>query len=520
MRGRAFALLVSLTVANLVAVPAFPMVLQPAPKAVMGHGPSLRTAPEVVVSPTPIPISGKAVLITAPASQSTVFGTVSIVLVPGAQTHQVNVFIDGVYLASTPPSTLSWDTTKVKNGIHLIDAEAFNSSATFIGFDEIVVTTNNPTPTPTAKPTPTPTQRPTPTSAITPTPTPAPLFISDQQNNRVLEFKRPFSNGMNAAVVLGQPAFTASFPAVAQNRLNFPWSLTQDHAGNLYVADGGGNRVLQFVPPFSSDKNASVVIGQADFVSSGPATTQSGLSFPAGVAVDQAGNLYVSERSNNRVLEFSPPFTSGMAATMVIGQTSFFTSVSATTQSGLSFPAGIALDPAGHLFVADQANNRVLEFEPPFLAGMKASVVFGQTNFTSRTAAVTQKGLSAPLAVALDAVGNLFVADAQNNRVLEFKKPFTSGMNASVVIGQTSFTLNAGATTATGLVFPNGIGLDGAGNLYISDNDNDRVVVFDPPFTTGMAATTVIGEPNLVSAASNTTQSGLSGPVGLVVKQP
>jgi DNA-binding beta-propeller fold protein YncE len=132
-----------------------------------------------------------------------------------------------------------------------------------------------------------------------------------------------------------------------------------------------------------------MVIGQPDFVSSDPATTQNGLSFPAGVAVDKAGDLFVAERSNNRILEFVPPFSSGMNASMVIGQPSFVSSVAATSQSGLWLPAGIALDRAGHLFVADQSNNRVLEFEPPFLAGMKASVVIGQLNFISRTAAVT-----------------------------------------------------------------------------------------------------------------------------------
>jgi sugar lactone lactonase YvrE len=184
--------------------------------------------------------------------------------------------------------------------------------------------------------------------------------------------------------------------------LNFPWYLAQDSAGALYVADGGGNRVLVYAAPVTTHKNAGIVIGQPDFVSSNPATTQSGLSFPAGVAVDKAGDLFVSERSNNRILEFVPPFSNGMNASMVIGQTSFVSSVAATTQSNLSFPAGIALDGAGNLFVADQSNNRVLEFEPPFLAGMKASVVIGQLTFTTRAAAVTQSGLSGPLGVALE----------------------------------------------------------------------------------------------------------------------
>jgi sugar lactone lactonase YvrE len=522
MNGRSFVLLFSIAAINCLAVPAFSMVLDPAPKSVMGHRQAVIAVPEVVVTPTPIPVAGKAVLITAPANQHTVSGTVSIVLRLSAQAAQVNVYIDGIYLASTPPSTLSWITTKVANGIHEIDAEAFNSSHSFIGFDEIVVITNNPTPTPTAKltPTRTPTAKPTPTSAITPIPTPAPLFVSDQQNSRVLEYNRPFSNGMNASVFIGQPAFTASFPATTQNGLNFPWYLAQDSAGTLYVADGGGNRVLLYPRPFTNHKTASMVIGQPDFVSSNPATTQNGLSFPAGVAVDKAGDLFVSERSNNRILEFVPPFSKGMNASMVIGQTSFTSSVAATTQSGLSFPAGIALDRTGNLFVADQSNNRVLEFEAPFLAGMKASVVIGQLSFTARVAAVTQSGLSGPLGVALDAAGDLFVADSHNNRVLEFKPPFVNGKSASVVIGQAAFTTNASGTTASELVFPAGIGLDGGGNLYVSDNDNDRVLEFEPPFTTGMGATVVIGEPDFTTAESNTTQSGLSGPVGLVVKQP
>ncbi|MGO9061159.1 MAG: hypothetical protein ACLQU2_27815 [Candidatus Binataceae bacterium] len=76
--------------------------------------------------PTPVPVEGKAVLITSPIDRSTVAGSVSIVLKLGSQTHQANVFIDGVYLASTPPSDLSWGTTKVANGIHEIDAETFN----------------------------------------------------------------------------------------------------------------------------------------------------------------------------------------------------------------------------------------------------------------------------------------------------------------------------------------------------------------------------------------------------------
>src|SRR5215472_16370037 len=141
MYGRTFILL--LAIVSVLTAPAFAMIINPAPKAVIVHHQGIGTVPDVVVTPTPVPVSGKAVLITAPLNQHTVSGTVSIVLQLGPASSQANVFIDGVYLASTPPFTLSWSTAKVANGIHEIDAEAFNSSGTFVGYDVIVVTTSN-----------------------------------------------------------------------------------------------------------------------------------------------------------------------------------------------------------------------------------------------------------------------------------------------------------------------------------------------------------------------------------------
>jgi Bacterial Ig domain len=90
------------------------------------------SVPFVVVTPTPVPVEDKVVRITVPANKSTVSGTVAISLQLSAQVHQVNVFIDGVSLESTPLTTVNWDSRKVPNGIHEITAEAFNSSAIFI----------------------------------------------------------------------------------------------------------------------------------------------------------------------------------------------------------------------------------------------------------------------------------------------------------------------------------------------------------------------------------------------------
>ena len=172
----------------------------------------------------------------------------------------------------------------------------------------------------------------------------------------------------------------------------------------------------------------------------------------------------------------------------VIGQPNFTSSATATTQNGINAPTGLSLDSSGNLYVADTYNNRVLMFEPPFSNDMNASVVIGQPNFTSSAAAITQNGFYAPTGLSLDSSGNLYVADTDDNRVLIFEPPFSNGMNASVVIGQPNFTSSALATTQNGFYGPYRVSLDSSGNLYVADTDNYRVLMFKPPFSNGMNA--------------------------------
>lgn len=93
-------------------------------------------------------------------------------------------------------------------------------------------------------------------------------------------------------------------------------------------------------------------------------------------------------------------------------------------------PAGIALDQAGNLWVADKGNNRVLEFNTP-ATNVTADHVIGQTNFTSHVSATSKTGLWGPTAVAFDLHANLYVADTTNNRVLEYDIPLQTGIGYS-----------------------------------------------------------------------------------------
>jgi sugar lactone lactonase YvrE len=348
------------------------------------------------------------------------------------------------------------------------------------------------------------------------------MFVSDSSNQRVLEYLPPFTTAMNASVVFGQPDFISSGQNLTQRGMGNPESVALDGSGDLWSADFDFSRVLEFEPQFTNGMKASTVGGEPDFVTSsgngGGSATQSNLSGGAtGVAFDGACNLWVSDFNNNRVLQYIPTFVNGMNANLVIGQSDFVSSGSNTTANGLAGPQFITFDSSGNLWVADYENNRVLEFKPTFKTNESASLVIGQTDFISGGSNTSQNGLANPFGVAFDSSGNLWVADSGNNRVLKFPQPLSSGMNASVVIGQTDFVSGGPGSGAAGLSGPSSVAFDSAGNLYVVDPNNNRVLIFHPPLVTGMSASVAIGQPDLTSTDPATTAAGLQGPLGVTI---
>src|SRR5271166_1771382 len=205
---------------------------------------------------------------------------------------------------------------------------------------------------------------------------------------------------------------------------------------SIVVADMNNNRIVLYNLPISTNQSANAVLGQPDFTANEAHLQATGMTAPWATAEDSAGNLYVADYGNNRILQFRPPFASGMAASLVLGQSDFGNGLGTVTQNGLFGPAGLTFDKSGNLWVADRISCRVLEFEPPFSTDMNASLVLGQTNFTSELCKNGSAGFYGPTQLVFDSGGNLWVSDFGNNRVLEFKPPFSNGMDASLVIGQ------------------------------------------------------------------------------------
>ena len=349
--------------------------------------------------------------------------------------------------------------------------------------------------------------------------------VADTGNNRILLYDTSIDKTENAVVVLGQTGFTHASANLrkekpAANTLNGPTGVARDSAGNLYVADSGNARVLIFRPPFSTGMNASVVIGQSGFTSNTPLVgseaTASGMGSAYSVAIDGSGNLWVADVSNARVLEYAPPFSNGMSATLAIGQSSTGSATvcyqTTPTANTLCSPYGMTFDTAGNLWVSDSDSNRVLKYAQPFSTGMAASLELGQpasTAFTSNSSAgPTASSLYTPTGLAFDPNGNLWLSDLNNNRVLEFVPPFSNGMAAASVLGQADFThgdANQGGNnpTAGALSGPWGLAFDSKGNLSIADVGNSRVLIFEPSFSNGMNASRVIGQTSYALGSVN-----------------
>jgi sugar lactone lactonase YvrE len=326
-----------------------------------------------------------------------------------------------------------------------------------------------------------------------------------------------FSTGMAASVAIGQPTLAGSTWLTA-NQTGFlpaPEASAMSANGGLWVVDYPANRVMEFLPPYSTGEAASVVIGQSTFTGTLSGTSSVNLSAAAEAAVDPQGDLWVSDAGNNRILEFVPPFRTGMAASLVLGQTDFEGDQGGATAVNVSYPTGLSFDAHGDLWVADTGNNRVLEYVPPFSTGMAASVVIGQQTMTGYQSGLTQDNLSIPFGVEM--TNNvLWVADSGNNRVLGFLGPIGTGAYATYLLGQSSFTTNSG-TGAAGLDYPLSVSSDSFGNLWVSDSLDNRVVEFSPPFATFEDPTASIGQTSLSGASPGDTATTLDYPFGAFV---
>lgn len=371
------------------------------------------------------------------------------------------------------------------------------------------------------------------------------LFVADTGADRVLVFDvSGISNGENAINELGQPDFDTSGGQTTQSGMNDPFGVSYDPTTTqLYVSEQNNNRILVFdVAAITDGEDAVDVFGQDDFTTGSSGTTQNTFFGPLGIGIEGGNELWVADAQNNRILFFdlSPlptptPATPGShVATDVLGQidnanTPFFTSFQTNNlPSARQFGGGakMAVDTVHHrLFATDDNYSRVLVFNLDVnnqLLDRIADHVLGQANFKTQTSGTTATKFIGPLAVAYDGVADrLFLLDGNNFRVLVFDTASIANGEAAVhVLGQVDFTSAVNGPPTQTLIGANAfsIAFDGVHNrLFVSNTNDHRVMVFDvASITDNEPAINVIGQTDFTSGSDGgLNQHGLGGPVGL-----
>ena len=277
------------------------------------------------------------------------------------------------------------------------------------------------------------------------------LYIADENNNRIRKVNS--SGNISTVAGTGTAGFSGDGGAATSAQLDNPYVVALDGAGNLYIADGGNHRIRKV----NSAGVISTVAGSGaqGFGGDGGAATAALLNFPIDVAPDALGNLYIAEWVNNRIRK--------------VDSDGNITTVAGREQ--LNEPRGVAPDGAGNLYIADTDNHRIHKVDS---AGVISTVAgSGTAGFSGDGGAAVSAQLDNPSDVAPDGAGNLYIADVVNQRI---RKVDSAGVISTVAgSGTAGFSGDGGAATAAQLDGPTDVALDGAGNLYISDGLNHRI---------------------------------------------
>lgn len=274
----------------------------------------------------------------------------------------------------------------------------------------------------------------------------------------------------NLSVVAGNGAYGTPSPGPATSTsLGAPNGMVVDKEGNLYIADAQDDLVEKVTP----GGTLSVVAGTG---TGGPPTpgpaVNSNLNSPQDVAVDAEGNLYISDGSNGVVEKVTPGGTLSIVAN--VGQ-----------------PGGLAVDSAGNLFITDRSQSQVLKLDAQ---GMLSVIAGTGTTGAPTPGPATSSDLFAPSGVAVDAQGNVFIADGQNHLI---EKVDPAGI-LSIVAGEGSSGAPVpGPAASSPLGFPSGVAVDGLGNLYVSDASSNVIAKVTPAAPVNVIAPTISGDPEV-----------------------
>jgi sugar lactone lactonase YvrE len=282
------------------------------------------------------------------------------------------------------------------------------------------------------------------------------IYVADYGNNLI---RRITPNGI-VSTLAGTGMQGSINAAGTLASFNGPAGIALDAQGNLYIADAGNNLIRKM----TSTGVVNTLAGGDTTGSVNGTGVNASFFDPLGVTVDGSGNVYVADAGNNLIREISP---AGVVTTLAGNGANATTSNGTLSASSFNNPTGVAIDKAGNIYVANYLNDNILEVSPAGVVSTFAGS--GQQGATNGSAASAT--FYFPNNIALDGAGNIYVADGVNNLI----RVITPAGVVSTLAGSGAAGSANGVGTAASFNGPAGLAVDAAGNVYVADSGNNLI---------------------------------------------
>jgi len=287
------------------------------------------------------------------------------------------------------------------------------------------------------------------------------LFIADLNNHRI---RKVSTNGIITTVAgNGGAGYSGDGGSATSAELNQPAGVAVDASGNVFISD-----LESVIRKVSTNGIITTVAGGGtNGLGDGGSADSAELGYPIGVAVDASGNLFIADLNNHRIRKVS---TNGIITTVAGNGTSGYSGDGGSADSAELFhPSGVAVDASGNLFIADQGNHRIRKVSTNGIITTVAGN--GTAGYSGDGDSATSAELYEPASVAVDASGNVFISDLEN----VIRKVSTNGIITTVAGGGTNGLGDGGSADSAELYHPYGMAVDASGNLFIADDFNNRI---------------------------------------------
>ncbi|MBI5684382.1 MAG: hypothetical protein HZC54_04820, partial [Verrucomicrobia bacterium] len=286
------------------------------------------------------------------------------------------------------------------------------------------------------------------------------VFVADYENHTV---RQVTAGGVVTTLAGSAGSFGGANGTGGAARFNYPAGVSVDSAGNVFVGDSNNHTVRKV----TAAGVVTTLAGSAGNAGSADGTGSAArFNVPAGVSVDSAGNVLVADSNNHAVRKV----TAGGVVTTLAGSAGSAGSTDGTGSAArFSFPVGVAVDGTGNVFVADYENHTIRQVTA---AGVTATLAGSAGNAGSDDGTGGAALFNGPSGVAADGAGNVYVADYANHTI----RKVTAGGVVTTLAGSAGIAGYADGTGGSALFnYPYGVAVDGAGNVFVADSNNHAV---------------------------------------------